>query len=247
MPQLTDKQKKRLETLAKVIDNGDVAILERVDGLEDDIEKALNTLKNQLPDVQKALDRVEALVDGEKGESGVDGKDGSDGEKGDKGDKGDRGERGQDGKDGRNGTDGVDGIDGKDGRDGVDGKDGFIDEATIAYLEDKIDNIPKASLPSPIGIVVREIQAGSGVSIDNSNPLKPIVTATAGVNWTYYATTWSTEPTFVEAITGGDVYSYTLDGTTRYRFVPSTYDAIEDTFYSTFSSPTLSGLIVTRG
>lgn len=65
--------------------------------------------------------------------------------------------------------------------------------------------------------------------------------------WVFFATTWSIEPAFVENITGGSVYSYTLDGTTRYRFVPTTYDATEDAFYTTFVTPTLSGLIVTRG
>jgi len=67
------------------------------------------------------------------------------------------------------------------------------------------------------------------------------------LTWDFLATTWTTEPTFVEAITGGSVYSYTLDGTTRYRFVPSTYDATEDAFYTTFTSPTLSGLLIARG
>jgi len=67
------------------------------------------------------------------------------------------------------------------------------------------------------------------------------------LTWNYLAITWSAEPSFVESITGGDVYSYTLDGTTRYRFVPTTYDATQDAFYSTFVTPTLSGLIVARG
>jgi hypothetical protein len=71
---------------------------------------------------------------------------------------------------------------------------------------------------------------------------------TASTNlWVYYATTWSTPPSFVGTITGGDVYAYTLDGTTHYRLVPSPYNAGYDAFYSGFSSPTLSGLIVTRG
>ena len=41
-----------------------------------------------------------------------------------------------------------------------------------------------------------------------------------GLNWNYYATTWTTPPTQVASITGGVVLSYTLDSTTRYRFVP---------------------------
>lgn len=77
---------------------------------------------------------------------------------------------------------------------------------------------------------------------------QPVGTGGASsVTWTYLVTTWSTAPTFVEAITGGSVYSYTLDGTTRYRFIPDPYDSNNDAFYSTFTTPTLSGLIVSRG
>lgn len=65
--------------------------------------------------------------------------------------------------------------------------------------------------------------------------------------WSYYAMNWSVEPSLNSSITGGDVYDYTLDGTTRYRFVPTTYDPTQDAFYSNFSGGTLSGLIVSRG
>ncbi len=65
--------------------------------------------------------------------------------------------------------------------------------------------------------------------------------------WNYYALTWTEPPVFVETISGGDVYEYDLDGTIRYRFVPSPYDSELDAFYSSFSTPTLSGLIVSRG
>lgn len=71
--------------------------------------------------------------------------------------------------------------------------------------------------------------------------------APAAPTWEFFATNWTTEPTFIENITGGAVYSYTLDAVTRYRFVPSPYDATLDAFYTTYSSPTLSGLILTRG
>ena len=69
----------------------------------------------------------------------------------------------------------------------------------------------------------------------------------AAVTWDYYAINWSTSPTLVENITGGAVYLYVLDGVNRYRFVPTTYDPTADAFYTSYSSPTLSGLIVTRG
>lgn len=247
---------RKLKRLADLTVGKEVAIateFNKIDTRIDKVDAEIEGIKTQIPDVQRALDRVEKLVDGEKGE---------DGERGEKGDKGDAGHDGKDGKNGKDGRDGVNGKDGKDGVNGVDGKDGadgFVDEATIGYLEEKMDslvekveeqlkNVPtKSQLPHAVGIVVREVQAGTGVTVDNSNPLKPIVSATAGADWTYYVTTWSVEPTLNTAITGGEVYNYTLDGTTRYRFVPTTYDPTEDAFYTTFSNPTLSGLIVARG
>jgi len=65
--------------------------------------------------------------------------------------------------------------------------------------------------------------------------------------WEFYACNWTVAPTEVSTITGGTVWEYTLDGTTRYRFVPSPYDSTLDAFYTTFVDPTLSGLIVSRG
>ena len=67
------------------------------------------------------------------------------------------------------------------------------------------------------------------------------------INWEYLVSNWSSEPTLNAAIPGGEVYNYTLNGTTRYRFVPSVYDPAQDAFYATFTSGTLSNLIVTRG
>lgn len=70
---------------------------------------------------------------------------------------------------------------------------------------------------------------------------------TAPVTWTALATSWTTPPTLSAPIAAGAVYAYTLDATTRYRLVPSPYDAALDAFYTTFSGGILSGLIVTRG
>jgi hypothetical protein len=68
------------------------------------------------------------------------------------------------------------------------------------------------------------------------------------LKWVDLVTTWTSEPT-EEAYSGGDgqVFSYTYGTTTYYRFVPSTYDSTEDKFYSSYSNPTLSGLVATRG
>ncbi len=89
------------------------------------------------------------------------------------------------------------------------------------------------------GVMEYKDAAGNWTAFSAGTPAAP--------TWDFYATNWTTEPTFVENITGGAVYSYTLDAVTRYRFVPSPYDAALDAFYTSYSSPTLSGLIVTRG
>lgn len=87
--------------------------------------------------------------------------------------------------------------------------------------------------------------AGDGIAISGSN----VVSINA---WVYYKDTWTTTPTVIATTTTaptGDVWSYTLNGVTRYRFVPTTYDPTLDAFYSTWNAgtSTLSGLIVTRG
>jgi hypothetical protein len=48
-------------------------------------------------------------------------------------------------------------------------------------------------------------------------------------------------------ITGGEVFSYTYDSITRYRFVPNPYSATGDAFYETFSGGVLTDIIVARG
>lgn len=62
---------------------------------------------------------------------------------------------------------------------------------------------------------------------------------------------WSLDPTEIGTATvstqSGSVLSYVLAGVTRYRFVPDTYSAALDGFYSSYSGGVLSGLIVTRG
>lgn len=65
---ISPTQQKKLEKLAKVLDGGDVALLTELNALED----RLDGLEGQIPDVKKALDRVESLVDGEKGDDGDD-------------------------------------------------------------------------------------------------------------------------------------------------------------------------------
>jgi hypothetical protein len=65
--------------------------------------------------------------------------------------------------------------------------------------------------------------------------------------WMFYATTWTTQPALTGTTGSGSVYSYYLDPTTRFRFVPNTYAASGDAFYSGWNGSSLSGLIVSRG
>ena len=65
--------------------------------------------------------------------------------------------------------------------------------------------------------------------------------------WEYLAYNWSEEPTIITTISSGDVYEYKLDDSTRYRLVPSPYDATQDAFYSNFDGTNLTNLITARG
>ena len=66
--------------------------------------------------------------------------------------------------------------------------------------------------------------------------------------WTQLVSTWTTEP-LEQAYSGGDgqVYAYTYGSQVYNRFVPSSYNSTQDAFYTTFSNPTLSGLVAVRG
>lgn len=177
---MTPQQIKKLERLAKVLDNGDIELLTQLDQLE---TKTQQEIQEVIAVVEKAL----AIAEQTKKLKG---------EKGDKGDPGRDGRDGIDGKDGYTPIKGVDYFDGKDGRDGRDGKDGvsikgekgdkgdkgdpgadgFIDEATIAYLEDEIKRIEKKH--GGYGQVVRKLRAGSNISIDDSNLEYPVINNT---------------------------------------------------------------------
>jgi hypothetical protein len=63
----------------------------------------------------------------------------------------------------------------------------------------------------------------------------------------FYATTWTTPPALTGSTVSGPVYSYYLDPVTRFRLVPTSYNAEDDAFYSGWNGSSLSGLIVTRG
>lgn len=67
------------------------------------------------------------------------------------------------------------------------------------------------------------------------------------LKWVDYVANWSQEPTTAGATSDGEVLTYTYGTTTLYRLVPNDTTSVEDSFYTTFSNNTLSGLIISRG
>jgi hypothetical protein len=110
----------------------------------------------------------------------------------------------------------------------------------IAFIKSEIERLEELTKKES-----RQFSFGGGVS--KATVLDLIAqNQSSGANWTYYATKWDSAPTVNTTITGGTVYNYILNGVIRYRFVPTTYSPSEDAFYSSFSNPTLSGLITAR-
>ena len=143
--ELTPLQIKKLERLAKVVDGGNVGVLENLLETEEKVEEALKKVDGAVEKVEtkleKAIEEVKASVPDMKSVlEQVKGKDGADGPEGPQGI---QGVQGSPGKNGRDGKDGRDGRDGKDGQSivGPAGKDGK--DADEAALQDRIEkNLP---------------------------------------------------------------------------------------------------------
>lgn len=160
-------------------------------------------------------------IQGAKGDTGEKGEKGDRGEKGSTGAKGKDGKDGRDGIDGLNGVDGRDGVDGKDGKDGLNGKDGSPDTAEqvrdkLSSLEGEerldakhIKNLPKNIVGGVSGI--KEIIAGTNITVDNSNLGYPVISSTGGGGGGTI-TVSDTDPT--GSATDGDIHLLTDDGTT---------------------------------
>ena len=71
------------------------------------------------------------------------------------------------------------------------------------------------------------------------------------LSWDFLVAKWGTPPAVVGTATvsgqTGEVWAHTLEGVTRFRFVPGVYSAALDRFYTTYSGGVLSGLITSRG
>lgn len=155
----TPKQIKKAKKIAKVLDEGNVAIVEHILELEDTLEEKVTELETKIPNLGTILDTIRGK-DGETGQAG------EVGPKGDKGEPGEAGKDGVNGRDGINGKDGRDGLDGRDGekgdkgepgKDGVDGKDAILKEELIKpILEPHIN-----AINSKINAVIAGMPRGS--------------------------------------------------------------------------------------
>jgi hypothetical protein len=115
MIELTPKNKRKVEKLLRVVENGNAAVVEhlfeveeKIDEVLPEVDKKIESALERIPDMKNVLEQIK-------------GKDGKDGES-------IQGPPGPKGKDGET----IVGPPGKDGRDGRDGKDAEIDTTQIA-------------------------------------------------------------------------------------------------------------------
>lgn len=185
MKQLTPQQLRKLRKIADVVKKGDVAILEYLFEMEEEMAKVMD----KMPDLPKILESVRG-VEGEKGEKGDTGKQGEKGDKGEKGDsvRGEKGERGDKGDKGERGNDGKNGVDGERGADGslkeispqevrdlleLLHDDERLDASAIKNLEQYVKEFaPKSSTMNGGGIVGRDIVKNYDLSSQLDGVLK---------------------------------------------------------------------------
>jgi len=127
----------------------------------------------------------------------------------------------------------------------VDFKDLPVQTTDSVLTVDLIADLPLLDVEGAV-LYVKQDQS---LYLYNGTSWSVIAGSSAGTltNWAFLAINWDTSPVVNASITGGVVWTYIYNSVTRYRFVPTTYDTSEDAFYTTFTDPTLSGLIVTRG
>lgn len=235
--ELTEKQKKKLERRLTLENNANLAILEELEELNDNIEelKSKEMPKMEMPEVHKVevdMKGIEIMT-----------------LKGEKGDKGDTpsneelveiikplipepksGRDGIDGKNGRDGKDGIDGLNGKDGIDGKDGKDGSPDtpEQIIEKInssEEQIDKERIKGLEDLVKELRNEIKVSSASKGSPRRIYQPHIerftSETDGVNKTFYLQREPLKSELVE-VTGTDfpiILDPTIDFTVSGRTV----------------------------
>lgn len=116
-----------------------------------------------------------------------------------------------------------------------------------ASLNDVEQNAPSE------GGQVDSLVAGTNITIDSSDPINPIVSATFPPNtvdwWSYIGNTIYQDVATI--VIAGTVYEYiyTPTGLPVYRFISDAFTGLypnEDSYYSTFNGSVVSGLIVSR-
>jgi len=182
----------------------------------------LKRLQEQVSDVSKQI-----------GPQGPVGPQGPAGERGAEGIQGIRGPAGESGSDGIQGPPGFDGADGEDGR-GVESVSMDADGDLVFTLTDGTEEV--VSLPESL------FGPSNGDAVYYHHTRGGTASAGGEYTWIDYAANFSSAPTYLETIAEGDVYEYTYSSGTLYRLVGTS----SDSFYSTFNSPTLSGLVVSR-
>lgn len=164
---------------------------------DENTEKIVDAIKNppgmsiSISGVNKVTYKGEKGDKGDKGDTGPQGKQGIQGPKGDKGENGKDGAQGPQGIQGPQGPMGMPGRDGLDGRDGVDGAQGPRGERGLPGKNAK--EISKEEIKKVIKEVnkdqnlawstngaVKSITAGSGIVVDNTDALNPIISASGG-------------------------------------------------------------------
>lgn len=147
MPQLTPKQSSRLNKVAKVVKDGNLAIVEHLFELEEKFDSAVVEVKESVPSFEKLVEYMEAEKGdkGDRGDDGINGKDGETGPQGPQGPQGVPGPQGIPGKDGEKGKPGIQGlqgIPGLPGKDGMQGKDGQnAPEADFTAIKKEIKEV----------------------------------------------------------------------------------------------------------
>jgi len=122
----------------------------------------------------------------------------------------------------------------------------FFDDLNFRVYNNS-DNTKKVAI-SAAGITTGTTRT---LTVQDKDGTIALLSDLGGSRWEYYAT--NVQYTGAEeAITGGDVLTCVLDGTTYYRFISSTNTVNgypdEDAFYSAFTSPSKpTGLIAERG
>jgi hypothetical protein len=115
---------------------------------------------------------------------------------------------------------------------------GTSETTLIDVLPEVAPGIVEVSLDDSVLELERET-----ATIEVLTPAEP---GTGLPTWSELVLRWDSQPVKLGQIAAGSVYSYTLQGVTRYRLVPSPYVMAQDGFYGSYVNGVLMGLITSR-